>query len=498
MNFIFKKLNGLRLARYYMNKIYILFTFLLISFSASAQQFSQYNTGTLYDSFENPSVRSFIPDSSRQYAFNFFIPNFNANAYVTGDIQQALKNRLFATQTGYKANALQIGKSKNNHFNANVNAYAIMLKSFTSLNGDVEMGFSYQLKAESRGLVSDETIALFDNVANFKGNPYDDIFNNHFQLQTYNQISYSYRERINKQFAFGFKLSALLGIKYSNFDITGSHAVFDTVNNAATLSMRGRYYSSYIPGQPSAHDYLPTFRSPGASITIGTSYITDDKITIQANIKDLGFIHWSSRSLASDFDNTTTITGLASGHREDSIYNAVIKLFRSTQAMSKIGSFTTKTNARGELSASKTYWIDYDNNFKYTPTLIGSKEFWFTGFTAALVNHVQYQNYTATITASYDDMKLFNVGAQLMYKTPNFEVYGGSERLVNTGRFAFAALGNQTQIDHIGTYSGMDIFLGFSVKFGAIIEHPMNSSYIPMGEKGFFGRLWGRLFKTGN
>jgi hypothetical protein len=481
-----------------MNKIYIVFFFLLISFSASAQQFSQYNTGTLYDSFENPSVRSFIPDSSRQYAFNFFIPNFNANAYVTGDVQQALKNRLFASDPKYKANALQIGKSKYNHFNANVNAYGIMLKSFTSLNGDVEMGFSYQLKAESRGLVSDETIALFDDVRNFKDNPYDDIFNDHFQMQTYNQISYSYRERIDKQFAFGFKLSALLGIKYSKFDITGSHAVFDSVNNAATLSMRGRYYSSYIPGQPSAHDYLPTFRNPGASITIGTSYITDDKITIQANIKDLGFIHWSSRSLAADFDNTTTITGLGSGRREDSIYNAVIKLFRSTEAMSKIGSFTTKTNARGELSASKTYWIDYDNNFKYTPTLIGSKEFWFTGFTAALVNHVQYQNYTATITASYDDMKLFNLGAQLMYKTPNFEVYGGSERLINTGRLAFAALGNQTQIDHIGTYSGMDIFLGFSLKFGAVIEHPMNSSYIPMGEKGFFGRLWGRLFKTGN
>src|SRR5215216_1626733 len=120
-----------------MNKIYILLFFLLISFSVSAQQFSQYNTGTLYDSFENPSVRSFIPDSSRQYAFNFFIPNFNANAYITGNIQQALKNRLFATKPSYEAKALKIGKGKYNHVNANVNAYGLMLKTFTSLNGDV-------------------------------------------------------------------------------------------------------------------------------------------------------------------------------------------------------------------------------------------------------------------------------------------------------------------------------------------------------------------------
>jgi len=34
-------------------------------------------------------------------------------------------------------------------------------------------------------------------------------------------------------------------------------------------------------------------------------------------------------------------------------------------------------------------------------------------------------------------------------------------------------------------------------RLGPVIEHPMNSSTIPMGEKGFLGRLWGRLFKTG-
>ncbi|WP_184542904.1 DUF5723 family protein [Mucilaginibacter sp. FT3.2] len=480
-----------------MNKIYIIFCFLLVSLSVSAQQFTQYNTGTLYDSFENPSVRSFIPDSSRQYAFNFFIPNFGANASITGDIQQALKNRLFSKYPSYKSTDLKIGKFKYNHLNANVNAYGIMLKTFTSLNGDVEMGFSYQTKAEARGLVSDETLALFDNVANFKGNPYDGIFNNNFQMQTYNQISYSYRERINKQLAFGFKLSALLGVKYSKFNIASSHAVFDSVKSQATIALRGRYYSSYIPGQPSAHDYLPSFRNPGASITFGTSYLTDDKITIQANVKDLGFIHWSNRSIISNFNNSTTIGGLDSKFREDSIYNSVISLLRSgPPANEHTQSFTTKTNAKAELSASKTYWIDYDSNFKYSPTLVASKELWYNGFTAALVNHVQYENYTFSLSGTYDELNLFNVGAQLMYKTPNIEIFGGSERLLNTGRLAFAALGNQTQIDHVGSYTGMDLFIGFSLKFGAVIEHPMNASFIPMGEKGFFGRLWGRLFKT--
>jgi hypothetical protein len=476
-----------------MNKIYIVFCLLIFSFSVSAQQFSQYNTGTLYDSFENPSQRSFIPDSSRQYAFNFFAPNFDANAYLTGNIQGSLKNRLFAKYASYNSNRLTIGQSKYNHFDANVNAYALMFKTFTSLNGDVEMGFSYQTKGESRGLFSDESLALFNGIGQFKNLVYDNIFNNHFQMQTYNQIGFSYRERINKQLAIGFRINALTGIKYSKFDVTSSHAEFDPLTNEAAISMTGRYYSSYIPGKPSAHDYLPNFRSPGASTSFGASILTNDKITIQANIKDLGFIHWSSRSLISDFNSTEIYPDLDNVHREDAIYSHTIDLLRSGPIG---GGFTTKTNAKAELSVSKTYWIDPESNVKYWPTLIASKEIWFNGFTAAMVNHVQYNNMMATLSATYNETKLFNIGAQLMYKTPNFEVYGGSERLVNTGRLALAAFGTQSQIDQTGTYSGMDLFIGFSMKFGAVIEHPMNASYIPMGEKGFFGRLWGRLFKT--
>jgi hypothetical protein len=40
--------------------------------------------------------------------------------------------------------------------------------------------------------------------------------------------------------------------------------------------------------------------------------------------------------------------------------------------------------------------------------------------------------------------------------------------------------------------------MGFSVKFGSVIEHPMNASFIPMEErKGFFARIWSRLFHHG-
>ncbi|HEY9195944.1 MAG TPA: DUF5723 family protein [Mucilaginibacter sp.] len=478
-----------------MNKIYVFFCLLLLSGTVSAQQFSQYSTGTLFESFENPSVRSFIPDSSREYAFNFFIPNFNANAYITGDIQGSVKSRLFSATPSYVSNALQTGKNRHNHINANVNAYAFMFKAFTSLNGDVEMGLSYQTRAESRGLITDETVALLAGSPGkyFPDGGYQNIFNNHFQMQLYNQIGFSYREKINKQLAFGFKLSALLGIKYAKFDVYNSSATFNNPDDYAIIAMQGKYYSSYIPGRFTAHDFLPTFRNPGAAINFGASFITDDKITLQANVKDLGFIHWSKRSIVDDFNGSDAFKSLSGAHREDTVYNHMINIMKGA---GQPQSFSTKTNARFELSASKIYWIDPDNNFKYIPTLVGSKELWYTGFTAGLVNHIKYGNYMGSLTFTYDDLKLFNAGIQFMYQNPNVEFFIGSERLINTGRTAFAAFGNQTQIDHVGTYTGMDLFMGFSFKFGAVIEHPMNASYIPNGEKGFFGRLWGRLFKT--
>jgi hypothetical protein len=476
-----------------MNKFLFIFSLVLFSLSASAQQFSQYNTGTLYDSFENPSQRSFIPDSSRQYAFNFLVPNFNINTYLTGNMQSGIKSRLFANPSYYNTSNLQIDRGKFNHFNANVNAYAIMFKIYTSLTGDVEIGFSAQTKVESRGLFSDESLAIFNGSENFARDSYSNIFNDHYRFQAYHQLSFSYRERVNKKVALGFKVSALLGVQYQKIDITESHITFDKPNDNALLALRGQYYDSYTPGRFTSHDYLPTLRNPGAAITFGGSYITDDHITIQANVKDLGFIHWSKQSNIYNFNNSDTLRNISSAKREDTIYNHTHQLLKNN---GKIGSFTTVTNARAELSATKSYWLDDGNSFKYSPTLIASKELFFSGFTGALVNHIQHNNYTFTLTTSYDDMNFFNLGAQFMVKSANTEFYIGSERLTNTGRLALASMNNTTQINRVGNYTGGDVYLGFSLKFGHVIEHPMNASTIPMGEKGFLARLFGRLFKT--
>jgi len=469
----------------------ILFTFciLLVAAKGFSQQFSQYNTGTLYDSFEHPAQRSFVPDTSKMYAFNFLIPNLDGNFFLTGDAQSTLVSRAFGGK--YNNAALQIGAGKFNNANVDAGVYTIMFKAFTSLNGDEEIGFFADTRAEGRAKVSDETISLLNGTKAFTNNTYDNIFNDHYNYQVYNSIGFSYREKLSKQVSFGFKISALLGIEYSKMDINESHISFDNANDAATLSLRGKYNFSQGPGKFDARSFLPTTRSPGASINLGTSYRTEEGITFQGNIKDLGFIHWYSNSNIYDFNSSGTIDGLSTPKRENNIYNGIINIAKSSGT---VGSFTSPTDGKFELSATKTYFLDDDKMFKYLPTLIASKELFYNGFTGALVNRFQYKNYNVSLTGSYDNLNLFNFGMQFMIKSNNLEFFIGSERLIQTAGFV-SAINNSASYAN-GSFTGADFYLGFALKFGPVIEHPLNASTIPNGEKGFFGRLYNRLFKT--
>ncbi len=476
-----------------MKKILLVSCLLSFSLKIFAQQFSQINTGTLYDSFENPAQKSFITDTSRKYAFNFLVPNFNADFFFSGDAQNALKTRAFFNV--YDTRDLKINQGKFNHAGASTNIYLAMFKVFQSFNGDSELGFSWQLRGEGRGVISDESVALLNGTQPFVNDYYSDIFNDQFHYQAYHQLSFSYREKLNKQFAFGIKVSALMGVQYKSVNINHSYIAFNKSSDSATVSLRGRYLDSYIPGNSlTGSDFMPTFRNPGASISIGTIYRTDDNFIIQANIKDLGFIHWSPLSRVYTFDGRSGFYSLSGAAREDSISKGVNRIIHGGV---RVQSFVTPVNGHAEVSANHSFWIDDDHLFKYSPTLVASKELFYPGFTGALVNPVSYKNYTATVTAMYDDLRMFNVGLQLMYKTSNAEFFIGSDKLTATKRFESDAKSLTIAGAEASTpFTGANIFLGFSLKFGPVIEHPMNSSTIPLGEKGFFGRVISRLFKT--
>jgi hypothetical protein len=472
-----------------MKKFILILCLLFLAINGFSQQFSQYNTGTLFDSFENPSQRAFVPDSSRTFASNFFIPNFDANFLLKGNAQASLVSRAFGDS--YNNSALQIGSGNYNHTTAVGTAYLLMLKMFTSFNGDQEVGFFINTKGEGRGAFTDESVALFDGSAAFPNNIYDNLFNDHYNYQLYTSIGLTYKEKLSSQFTIGFKLGALMGINYNKLDIDESHVNFNKLNDNADIALRGRYYLSKGPGSIDAGNFLPSFQSPGAQLSIGTSYLTEDGIIIQGNIKDLGFIHWFSSSKISDFNSSTTVNGLTTAEREQNMYDGINSVISSA---ARETSFTSYTNALFELSATKSFYLDNSKTFKYAPTLIASKELLYNGFIGALVNDFQYDDFHVGVTGTYDNYNLFKLGLQLMYKTPNVEFFMGSDRLGQTIGLANAKSSPDSYTN--GSFTGADFFLGFSIKFGRVIEHPLNASVIPTGEKGFLGNLWNRFFKA--
>lgn len=464
--------------------------FLLLCLSQLyAQRFSHYNTGTLFDSFENPSQRAFIPDSSRQFAANFFIPNYGGNGAFTGNAQASLKSRAF--KGIYDNSALQIGEKKYNYGSINANLYSLMFKMYTSLDHNGELGFSIQTKTEGRAKFTDESVAIFDGFRAFPKDTlsYIDFLNDEGFTQTYNQFGFSYRESINKRLAVGVKLSLLLGIGYKDIDIQNSNLAFNPDSNTVDMYLKGSYRSTF--NSLNGHDLLPSFRNPGAAISLGASYHFPDGSKLQGNLKDLGFINWNKRSETYNLDATSTINFSPKPGLEDSTYKAFDSMLTSAQNRS----FSTAIDGKAQVMYSRAYTL-YQPDLTVEPTLILSKDLFYEGFAGALVNHFKYRNLWLSVTTAYSDRKIFDFGGQIMVKSPNVEFYIGSERVFKSRTFAYAIKQNTGAINQNGSYTGADFFMGFSMKFGRKIEHPMNANYIPTGEPGFFPRLYNRFFKT--
>ncbi len=244
-----------------------------------------------------------------------------------------------------------------------------------------------------------------------------------------------------------------------------------------------------------AFDNTKPFKNPGVTFSLGTMFKTWDGFIIQTNIKDLGFIHWQRFVDKYNFNGSGTVTDLTSNKRESVLYNTYNDIITGQRARDT--TYNTPLDGRAEISVSKLIWGNDDLSWKYMPTLIASKELFYSGFIAALVNPITYNNkYTLSFTGSYTDTKIFNLGVQFMIKSPNAEFFIGSDRLTNSMNFLSAAGKNQTAINAIPGYTGGDITLGFSMKFGDVTEHPMNSSVIPLDpDKGLLGRLWNKIFR---
>lgn len=449
-----------------------------------AQQYGLFNTKTLFDGFENPAQKTFVLDSSRKFASNFFLPNLGFHAANRGNddlIRKALN------ESTYSAKDLVLGNGDLNTVYQNSNIYLLTFRIFQSYKFQKELGFAWQLRSDAHVDYTNETLAILDSYRRFQSSvPYDDVFNNDGYEQSYHQFSLTYRENFNKRLSFGAKISLLSGATYNRLKVTDSYLLMDPENDRIDIRVKGTYKASFRETKELSHKTaMPTFRNPGMSFGFGTSYTAKSGVFIMANLKDLGFIKWRKTAYVNainSFVNITNLSQKSSKQIENEIADIAID-----ESVNK--SFYTLTNAKLDFMISKPFSISYP--FSYTPSLIVSKNLFYKGGDAAFVNQFKYNGVSLSLIPNYNFNNLFMMGMQGMYQTPNFEVFLGSDNMFKTVTQINGAIKRDRTIG--SGYNGASFYMGVGIKFGNTVEHPQNTSNIPgIGEPetSFFKRLF--------
>jgi hypothetical protein len=235
-----------------------------------SQQYSLYNSRTLYDSFENPSQRAYQVDTSRRFAFNFLIPVISLNSTFAGPAESAFKSLLY--DGIFNGRDITLGENRMNTMSLNSNNYVAMLRILKSVKKYKEMGISWQIRNDFRASVTNEVFAVFDDYRVFNANNLSNIFNIKGYNQTYHQFSFVYRQNYTKRFSVGAKFSLLSGISNTSIKVDKSEINMDELNDQFDVSVRGRLRSSFKFDNFQREMLNPNFKNAGLSITAGASY----------------------------------------------------------------------------------------------------------------------------------------------------------------------------------------------------------------------------------
>lgn len=451
--------------------------------SSYGQQFSLYNSRTLYDSFENPSQKTFQVDTSRRFAFNFLIPTLSFNTSFSGPAESAFKSLIY--DGVFNGRDITLGDNQRNVLTFNSNNYIAMFRVLKAVKNYQEMGLSWQIRSDGRMDISNETFAIFDDYRVFQNTGNKDLFNNNGYNQNYHQFSFAYRQNYSKRLSLGAKFSLLSGINYSSIKIRESELNVNGSADVFDVSLKGTLKSSFKFDNFQNEMLKPNFKNPGMSVTASAGYKLRNGWSIMGNLKDLGFIRWNKDSYEYNFDTGKII--IASGSNSsadnrlaDSLDQKIISKFVNKSYISAI-------NGKAEFLVHKEFG-------DYKPNLILSKSVYYKGGDIAFIHNYHYKNYVFTASTDYNTNGFLQIGGQFMIKSPNVEFYTGSDQLFKS--FEMLKNSSTDQRPYSSGYTGVSFYMGFGLKFGTILEHMHNATRTPGFRKnpleGFVKKVFGK------
>ena len=447
-----------------MKKSFIPLIILFFTISTTfAQQYGLFNSGTLFDAFENPAQKHFQVDKSRKFSSNFFLPVFGVEALHKGSADEFIRSLIQSSL--YHPALLKNGDGSLNKISEHSNVYLVAFKLYHDYKKNKEFGVSWQVRTDISAKYPSEFIQVLDSYKNLPDQTSRSLFNSAAMAQSYFQFSASYRQDVDKQLSFGLKASLLSGLTYNNLEIQDSNFSLDRTLGSVSLGFTGRYDASFFYGEEvSRDDFTHLFRNPGLSLTAGFQYKTMNGYTLMGNIKDLGFIRWNRSGYTSNiFFQKTYSTSTSAQTIQNEIFD---KLHTQDQ---NIG-FFAPTNAKADVFITKAFG-------QYSPSVILSKNLFYPGGDLAMVNTYHLKDFSGSIIPAYNFTGAFLIGLQAMYKTPNFELYMGSDNAIKT--IATAKATYQNDENQGKGYNGASFYMGIGIKFGRMVQTPMNSDYIP-------------------
>ena len=448
-----------------MKKLFLFASLIALYSTTFAQQYALFGTQTMFDAFENPSQKSFTLDSSRKFSSNFFLPGLAFNASNSGESAFAI--RKLTQEFTNDTRTLPLGTGKLNQAFISSNIYIANFRIFQSYKYQKEIGFAWQVRTDGYVGYQNEELAIFDSFTRFPQNTeLRGIFNATGYEQSYHQFSFTYRENYNKRLAFGLKASVLSGITYMDANITDSYLLVEPDANSLVIGLAGNYKSTITETEEfNSKSIIPTFKNPGLSFSFGTNYKTKKGLFLMANIKDLGFIWWRNNPQYNTLNAYKTIEDIV--YNQENTNQEIREIFVLDKSAQK---FVTPTNAKVDVYLSKDFGF-------YKPGLAISKNLFYKGGDVAFINTFSYNDFSASITPTYNFSKIFMVGMQGKYQTKNFEIFAGSDNFFKTASLIKGLI--KSDASYGSGPNAASFYTGIGIKFGNVVNHPQFSDTMP-------------------
>jgi outer membrane protein OmpA-like peptidoglycan-associated protein len=447
------------------SKYIIAFLLILSGYAANAQRYSLYYSRTLYDGIQNPHHRSL--DDCRAFATNLFLPSFNLDLSVSGDANRFIKS--FLASENLSLLNFQNGSKYTNRISNQFNYNIFLMKINMGKKKAAELSFYSQLKTQTSISVNNGVFNFLTQGNNsFKGKTIEGFLDMGVSANIFNETGFGFRRQIYDKLSGGFKFGYLTGLANVGVDISGSKFTTSALGDTLDVYIKGSVRASLDPTNRDnlAVDSLIANAqlNNGYVFSGGIQYEVDPTFTIGLGLLDVGQITWNDKSILYKLDKSIRFSGIdiaSDSLAQDSILNNLT----SYAIDSSKGSYSTSLPARFEISGNMKL-----ANWLYA-TVIYSKPFAYDFFDFTLVTDMRLARRLNFITSGTFNSDGNNaIGAQLLFRSKVFEMYVGSERILNSFQLYNQLVKDNTKKPRLGL--GADINFGIAFGFGRCPKPP--------------------------